>query len=74
MTIYLYEYFSDGTWHYQAKGQKTVWPGGGSANRAVARQECEGVARASWRSLVVVKLGNGASAYLPVETLNCTHW
>jgi len=74
VTIYLYEYFSDGTWHYQAKGKKTVWPGGGSANRAVARQQCEGVARASWRSLVVVKLGNGASAYMPGETLNCTHW
>jgi hypothetical protein len=71
--VYLYEYFSDHTWHYQAMGKATVWPGGGS-QRATARQVCEGVASASWRSLITVKIGTGASAYTPAQNLNCTHW
>lgn len=74
VTIYLYEYFSDGTWHWQGTGSAYVWPGGGSANRAVVRQVCGGVALAGWRTLVVVTLGNGASAYTPAQNLNCTHW
>ena len=74
MTIWLYEYFSDGTWHYQATGQAYVYPGGGSANRAVARQICEGVALAGWRSLVRVSIGTGASGYTPAQNLYCTHW
>ncbi len=74
VTVYLYEYFSDGTWHYQASGSKYVYPGGGSVNRAVARQVCEGVAPASWRTLITVSIGTGASAYTAVQNLNCTHW
>src|SRR5690348_13241622 len=72
--IYLYEYFSDQTWHFQSSGSAYVWPGGGSGNRATARQVCEGVALAGWRSLIAVSIGNGASAYTPAQNLNCTHW
>jgi len=76
-TVYigLQEYFSDGTWHNQgAIGSKYVYPGGGSANWANARQVCEGFALAGWRSYVYVTIGNGASAYTPAQNLNCTHW
>ncbi len=59
VTVRLYEYFSDGTWHYQAYGQTYVWRGGGSANWATARLVCEGVALAGWRSLVAVNIGYG---------------
>jgi hypothetical protein len=75
VTIGLQEYFSDGTWHNQGTvGQANVYPGGGSANRAVARQVCEGVALAGWRSYVIVNIGLGASAYTNAQNLNCTHW
>jgi hypothetical protein len=74
VTVGLQEYFSDGTWHDQGTGQKLVYPGGGSANRAAVRQVCEGVALASWRSYVIVNIGTGASAYTTAKTLNCTHW
>jgi hypothetical protein len=73
VTIYLYEYFSDGLWHWQGTGSAYVWPGGGSGNRATVRQVCTGVIPAGWRSLVVVKLGNGASAYTPAQNIACRH-
>jgi hypothetical protein len=75
VTVGLQEYFSDGTWHDQGTpGQKSVYPGGGSANRAATRQVCDGVALAAWRSYVIVGIGNGASAYTTAKNLNCTHW
>src|SRR5947209_6449598 len=58
VTVGLQEYFSDGTWHDQGTpGQKNVYPGGGSANRAATRQVCDGVALAAWRSYVIVSIG-----------------
>jgi len=73
VTIYLYEYFSDGLWHWQGTGQAYVWPGGGSANWANVRQICTGVIPAGWRSLIVVRIGNGASAYTTAQNLPCRH-
>ena len=72
-TVYvgLQEYYSDGTWRTKATGSKYVWPGGGSANRAVARHVCESVVPAGWRSYVIVHIGNGASAYTPAQNLAC---
>jgi hypothetical protein len=73
VTIKLYEYFDDGQWHWQATGTKKVWPGGGSANRAVARQTCDGVAHVGWRSLISIPSpGGGASAYTPAQNLVCS--
>jgi len=72
-TVYvgLQEYYSDGTWRTKATGSKYVYPGGGSANRAVARHVCESVVTAGWRSYVIVHIGNGASAYTPAQNLAC---
>jgi hypothetical protein len=71
VTIYLYEYYSDGTWHYEGTGTKYVYPGGGSANRAAVRTVCTNVVPAGWRTLVVVKIGIGASAYTKTLNLPC---
>ncbi len=73
VTIYLYEYFSDGLWHWQGTGQAYVYPGGGSGNRATVRQICTGTIPAGWRSLIVVKIGNGASAYTTAQNISCRH-
>lgn len=71
VTIYLYEYYSDGSWRYKDSGSKYVYPGGGSANRAATRVSCTGVASAGWRTLVVVRIGTGASAYTKTLNLPC---
>lgn len=71
VTIYLYEYYSDKTWHWKNTGSKSVYPGGGSANRAAVRIACTGVVPAAWRTLVVVKIGAGASAYTKTLNLPC---
>jgi hypothetical protein len=74
VTIYLYEYYSDNTWHYKSQGSAYVWPGGGSSNWANARWVC-GVppyGTAGGRSLVVIKSpGTGASGYTPAQNLIC---
>lgn len=68
---------TDKTWHWQSTGTAYVWPGGGSANRAVARQACTippPYGTAGWRSLVVINSpGSGASAYTPAQNLVCAH-
>jgi hypothetical protein len=66
-TVYigLQEFYSDGSWRTKATSSAYVWPGGGSGNRATARHVCESVVPAGWRSYVIVRLGNGASANLP---------
>jgi hypothetical protein len=69
--IYLYEYYSDGSWREKNSGSKNVYPGGGSANRAATRIVCTGVIPAAWRTLVVVHIGNGASAYTKTLNLPC---
>jgi hypothetical protein len=71
VTIGLQEYYSDGSWRTKATGSAYVWPGGGSANRAVARHVCESMVSAGWRSYVIVTIGNGASAYTPAQNLAC---
>ena len=71
VTIYLYEYYSDNTWRWKNTGSKSVYPGGGSANRAAVRINCTGVVPAAWRTLVVVKIGAGASAYTKTLNLPC---
>jgi hypothetical protein len=73
VTVILYEYFSDGLWHYQATGSAFVYPGGGSGNRATVRQFCEGVALAGWRTYISVAIGAGDSTYTPNQNLNCTN-
>jgi hypothetical protein len=73
VTIGLQEYFSDGIWRNKGTiGSAYVYPGGGSARRATARDLCVGVALAAWRSYVRVSIGTGASAYTPAQNLNCT--
>lgn len=51
----LYEYYTDGTWRRKAcSPKKTLWPGGGSANRTVARRTCDNTLSTSWRNHVDV--------------------
>jgi hypothetical protein len=73
VTIGLQEYFSDLTWHDEGTvGTANVYPGGGSANRAVARVTCAATTPpAGWRSYVIVTIGTGASAYTTAQNLNC---
>lgn len=58
-------------WQTMSTGQKYVWPGGGSANRANARSICQNTRYAGWRSWVIVKIGNGASAFLGFANIYC---
>jgi len=53
--IVLQEYFSDGSWRSRGQGgQATVYPGGGSGNRANARAVCQTKSVTGWRSVVHV--------------------
>lgn len=58
VTTYLQEYYSDGSWRTKNTGAKTVYAGGGSANRSNARRTCSGSATVSWRGEVDVDLIN----------------
>jgi hypothetical protein len=73
VTVGLQEYFSDLTWHNEGTvGTSSVYPGGGSANRAAARATCAATTPiAGWRSYVIVKIGNGASAYTAAQNIAC---
>lgn len=71
VTIGLQEYYSDGSWRTKATGSASVYPGGGSGNRATARHLCESVVPAGWRSYVIVTIGNGASEYTASQNLAC---
>jgi hypothetical protein len=72
VTIGLQEYFSDKTWHNEGEpGTANVYPGGGSANRAVARVACASTVPAGWRSYVIVTIGTGASAYTTAQNIPC---
>jgi hypothetical protein len=73
VTIGLQEYFSNGQWYDEGTlGTANVYPGGGSANRAVARVPCSGgVVPAGWRSYVIVTIGTGASAYTTAQNIAC---
>ena len=71
--IGLQEYFSNGVWYNKGSvGSKNVYPGGGSANRANARDTCVGTSLAGWRSYVIVTIGTGASAYVGFQNLHCS--
>lgn len=56
VTTWIQEYYSDGSWRTKDTGDKTVYSGGGSANRSNARRTCQGSATVSWRSEVDVDL------------------
>jgi hypothetical protein len=72
VTIGLQEYFSNGQWYDEGVvGTANVYPGGGSANRAVARVTCASVVSAGWRSYVIVTIGTGASAYTTAQNIAC---
>jgi hypothetical protein len=76
VTIWLEEYFSDGTWRVKAEGDKTVYSGGGRANRAAAHASCNSFsAFVSWRSRIDVDLvgrvDSAEQAITPVQDLAC---
>ncbi|WP_228450054.1 hypothetical protein [Streptomyces alkaliterrae] len=51
----LYEWYTDNTWRRKAcSPRKELAPGGGSANRTVARHNCDNTALTSWRNHVDV--------------------
>ncbi len=51
----LYEWYTDNSWRQKAcSPTKELWPGGGSANRTVARHACADTQRTSWRNHVNV--------------------
>lgn len=51
----LYEWYTDNSWRQKAcSPTKRLKPGGGSANRTVARHDCDNTARTSWRNHVDV--------------------
>jgi hypothetical protein len=53
----LYEYYTDDTWRLKANSPtKTVYAGGGSGNRTVARAKCDDRTSVSWRNHVDVNV------------------
>lgn len=76
VTVQLQEYYSDGSWRNKGTvGRKTVYSGGGSANRAVGRAACSNATQVSWRSVVdvdLVGLADSADKLVtPVRTIAC---
>lgn len=68
----------NGSWVYVGSpGQKTVYSGGGSANRAATRVRCNSSAWTSWRSEIDVDvigiLDTPGKHYTSVRSLNCRH-
>lgn len=53
---WIQEYYSDGSWRTKNTGTKTVYSGGGSANRSNARHTCDKYVTVSCRSEVDVDL------------------
>lgn len=59
VTVYLQQYWCDGwgcRWITRATGEKRVYAGGGSANRANARTYCDSSEYTGWRNVVDVDL------------------
>jgi len=51
----LYEWYTDNTWRQKkCSTTKELAPGGGSANRTVARRDCDNTLQTSWRNHVDV--------------------
>ncbi|WP_203754287.1 hypothetical protein [Cellulomonas chitinilytica] len=76
MTITLQSRKVGGVWTPRATGQKVVYSGGGSANRAAARAVCANlVEKVEWRSMIDVDLVGYDDAptktYSPVASLYC---
>jgi len=76
VTIRLQAYYTDGVWRYVGSlGRKTVYSGGGSANRATARVACLGGGYYGFRSVVdvdLVGLNDSANVgYTPNVNLSC---
>jgi hypothetical protein len=77
VTIQLQQYIN-GSWEDAGSpGQKTVYSGGGSANRAVARAFCNNSAATQWRSEIDVDvigiLDTPGKYYTPTRSLYCRH-
>lgn len=77
VTIQLQQYIN-GSWEDAGSpGQKTVYSGGGSANRAVARAFCNNSAATQWRSEIDVDvigiLDGPGKYYTPTRSLYCRH-
>lgn len=72
-TVYvgLQEFYSDGSWRTKATGSAYVYAGGGSSNRANARSTCQNGLLTGWRSYIIVRIGNGASANTVGQNLDC---
>jgi hypothetical protein len=76
VTVKLQEWYDDGTWHTKNTGSKTVYAGGGSANRATARATCaQSVGDYYWRTVVdvdLVGITDSANVYItPYQPLTC---
>jgi hypothetical protein len=69
--IYLYEYYSDGTWRLKGSNSRSIWPGGGSGNRVTVRRTCENTFVAGWKTHVYVAKGSGDSIQTPGQNLAC---
>jgi len=68
----------NGSWVYVGSpGQKTVYSGGGSANRAATRVRCNSSTMTSWRSEIDVDvigiLDTPGKFYTPTRSLNCRY-
>ena len=71
VSIYLFEYYSDGTWRLKGGNSGSVWLGGGSGNRVSVRRTCEATLVAGWETSVYVSIGSGNFIYTPVQNLSC---
>lgn len=77
VTIRLQQYIN-GSWVYVGSpGQKTVYSGGGSANRAATRVRCNSGAMTQWRSEIDVDVigipDTPGKYYTSTRSLNCRH-
>lgn len=77
VTVQLQQYIN-GSWEDAGSpGSKTVYSGGGSANRAVGRAHCNNSITTSWRSEIDVDvigiLDTPLKYYTPTQSLNCRH-
>lgn len=77
VTVQLQQYIN-GSWvDAGSPGSKTVYSGGGSANRAVGRARCNSSAYTAWRSEVDVDVigtpDDPSKLYTPTRYLYCRH-
>jgi hypothetical protein len=77
VTVQLQQYINGSWQNAGSPGSKTVYSGGGSANRAVGRAHCNTTTTTSWRSVIDVDvigiLDSPFKYYTPTQSLNCRH-